>query len=69
MYIDIHGHSRRKNVFFYGCCSKDEDEEHMSKPKEFPYLMQKIDKNYKYDYCTFSMSRDKEGTARIQMYR
>jgi hypothetical protein len=20
MYIDIHGHSRKKNLFFYGCC-------------------------------------------------
>ncbi len=23
MYIDIHGHSRKKNVFFYGCCNKE----------------------------------------------
>lgn len=23
MYIDIHGHSRKKNVFFYGCKSED----------------------------------------------
>jgi murein tripeptide amidase MpaA len=23
MYIDIHGHSRKKNVFFYGCCEQD----------------------------------------------
>lgn len=22
MYIDMHGHSRKKNVFFYGCCEK-----------------------------------------------
>ena len=22
MYIDLHGHSRQKNVFFYGCCPK-----------------------------------------------
>ena len=20
MFIDMHGHSRKKNVFFYGCC-------------------------------------------------
>lgn len=26
MYIDIHGHSRKKNVFFYGC--SDNSEEH-----------------------------------------
>lgn len=23
MYIDLHGHSRQKNIFFYGCCPKD----------------------------------------------
>ena len=22
MYIDMHGHSRKKNVFFYGCAEK-----------------------------------------------
>jgi len=21
MYIDIHGHSRKKSAFFYGCCA------------------------------------------------
>lgn len=25
MYIDMHGHSRKKNVFFYGCAEKGSD--------------------------------------------
>lgn len=25
MYIDMHGHSRKKNVFFYGCSKNIED--------------------------------------------
>lgn len=32
MFIDMHGHSRKKNVFFYGCCQNDSDEIN-SKPK------------------------------------
>jgi len=25
MYIDIHGHSRKKSAFFYGCCPSTKD--------------------------------------------
>ena len=31
--------------------------------------MSKLNTNFKYDYCTFNMSKDKEGTARIQMFK
>jgi len=43
MYIDIHGHSRKKSAFFYGCCPANKDsflsesygleDDSMSKPK------------------------------------
>lgn len=80
MYIDIHGHSRKKSAFFYGCCAakdsflgesygQDDDNNNMTKAKEFPFLMSKLNQNFKYDYCTFNMSKDKEGTARIQMFK
>lgn len=40
MYIDIHGHSRKKNVFFYGCSDNSEEySERNSKIRQFPYLM------------------------------
>lgn len=79
MYIDIHGHSRKKSAFFYGCCAGKEsslgdshgqdDDNSMTKAKEFPFLISKLNQNFKYDYCTFNMSKDKEGTARIQMFK
>ena len=38
LYCDLHGHSRRKNVFMYGNCSNDEQEA----SRIFPFLMSKI---------------------------
>jgi murein tripeptide amidase MpaA len=46
MYIDMHGHSRKKNVFFYGCCEKGDTVN--VKPRAFPYLMSKIYEAFKY---------------------
>ena len=66
MYIDLHGHSRKKNVFFYGCASS----ENHSKSKEFPYLMEQIyGTAFRYDSCSFAIQKDKEGTARIAMWK
>ena len=68
MYVDIHGHSRKKSAFFYGCCPakdmgdsypQDDDSSNMTKAKEFPFLMSKLNHNFKYDYCTFNLSKDK----------
>ena len=68
MFIDMHGHSRRKNVFFYGC-SKKENGISDPKPKMFPYLMEQLFGAYKFDYCSFAIQKDKEGTARITMWK
>jgi hypothetical protein len=67
MFIDMHGHSRKKNVFFYGCCEKTSPPN--TKPKEFPLLMEKISDSFKYENCCFSMQKDKEGTARITVWK
>jgi hypothetical protein len=31
--------------------------------------MEKLNSNYKYEYCTFAVQKDKEGTARIAMWK
>ena len=31
--------------------------------------MSKLNSNFKYEYCTFNISKDKEGTARIAMWK
>ena len=67
MYIDMHGHSRKKNVFFYGCVEKGSNANH--RPRQFPYLMQKIFDAFKYENCCFAVQKDKEGTARITVWK
>lgn len=71
MFIDLHGHSRQKNVFFYGCCPKgqlDSEGKPNTKPREFPFLMSKLHAPFRYDYCSYAVQKDKEGTARVCMW-
>jgi len=66
LYCDLHGHSRRKNVFFYGNTQFDNSE----RSRVFPFLMSTLaHPNYSYDYSRFDMSRSKEQTARIAVWR
>ena len=57
MFIDMHGHSRKKNVFFYGCCQEGQDIRKNFEPKAFPYLMSRIYEAYNYDDCSFAIKQ------------
>jgi hypothetical protein len=66
LYCDLHGHSRRKNIFMYGNSELDNPE----KSRVFPFLMSKLAQpNFSYDYSRFTMCRSKEQTARIAVWR
>jgi hypothetical protein len=66
LYCDLHGHSRRKNVFFYGNSLSENPEA----TRVFPFLMSKLAQpNFSYDYSKFAVCRTKEHTARIAMWR
>jgi len=65
MYIDIHGHSRKKNVFFYGCSPQGSN----NNAKFFPLLMERIHDAYSFEKCSFTVQKSKEGTARISMWK
>ena len=69
MFIDLHGHSRKKNAFFYGCSQGTQDAEDCTKAKAFPYLMSKIHNAFNYQDCSFNIQRDKEGTARVTLFK
>lgn len=64
--IDMHGHSRNKNVFFYGCQDNMLQPEAVS-TREFPFIMSKIHEAFKFENCCFAMQKSKEGTQRIAM--
>lgn len=57
LYCDLHGHSRRKNVFIYG----NNHEDNPKAPRIFPFLMSKLAQpHFSYDYSKFSYCRSKE---------
>ena len=67
LYIDLHGHSRKKNVFMYGNSNVNPFDQANS--RLFPYILSKLCDFFSFDFCRFSMHRYKESTARIAMYR
>ncbi|PAA63465.1 hypothetical protein BOX15_Mlig033678g1 [Macrostomum lignano] len=70
LYCDLHGHSRRQNVFIYGCEDRDarEDRDRLLE-RVFPAMLSKNSpEKFCYEYCKFKMQKSKEGTGRIVMY-
>ncbi|XP_073957928.1 cytosolic carboxypeptidase 1-like isoform X1 [Choristoneura fumiferana] len=76
VYCDYHGHSRKKNVFFYGCagaeswCSSDRlvpDEP--VKYLMLPALMHRISPAFALGSCSFRVERERESTARVTVWR
>jgi len=66
LYADLHGHSRRKNIFMYGNVLEDNP----ASTRIFPFLMSKIAQpHFSYDYSRFNYSRLKEQTGRIAVWR
>lgn len=65
LYCDLHGHSRRKNIFMYGNNIKETP--HAT--RVFPYIMSKLCDFFSFEQSRFSMSKYKESTARISMYK
>ena len=63
-YCDLHGHSKKKDVFAYGNNGENTFEYHL-----FPYLLSKINKYFSYAQSRFSISKAKASTARIAMWR
>lgn len=76
MFIDLHAHSKKKNVFAYGCHD-------MSNPystRQFPFLLSKLSKHdFLFQQCKFTKLSElkeqvsqkkttKDGTARIFLY-
>ena len=67
LYCDFHGHSRKSNVFMYGCSnSKSTD---VLKEKIFPNLMGKNCEIFSFPDSCFAIQKSKESTARVVMWR
>ncbi|KAJ1432979.1 hypothetical protein B484DRAFT_360217 [Ochromonadaceae sp. CCMP2298] len=65
MYIDLHGHSRKYNVFMYGC---DDKKRPRPQVRAFPkfFSMHNVGKKYvSFADCSFTVKKGRESTARV----
>lgn len=62
--VDMHGHSRKKNIFMYGNTGRTRIRE-----KVFPRLLDKISDIFSFSDCNWTMQKAKEGTFRMAIYR
>jgi cytosolic carboxypeptidase protein 2/3 len=67
MYLDFHGHSRKKNTFFYGP-AYGISEPNYYKCRILPKLIEKIDSNFRFHSCSFTIDEEKKQTARAVMF-
>ncbi|KAK0145742.1 Cytosolic carboxypeptidase 2 [Merluccius polli] len=69
LYCDFHGHSRKNNVFMYGCDDRDNASLQLHE-RVFPLMMSKNAKDkFSFRSCKFRVQKSKEGTGRIVMWR
>ncbi|XP_075983971.1 cytosolic carboxypeptidase 1-like [Anticarsia gemmatalis] len=76
VYCDYHGHSRKKNVFFYGCAAAESwcsnDRMVPDEPVKYlmlPALMHRISPAFALGSCSFRVERERESTARVTVWR
>ncbi|XP_077142794.1 cytosolic carboxypeptidase 2 isoform X3 [Ranitomeya variabilis] len=69
LYCDFHGHSRKSNVFMYGCNNKGFPESKLHE-RVFPLMLSKnAPDKFFFKGCKFKVQKSKEGTGRIVMWR
>ncbi|KOB64660.1 Uncharacterized protein OBRU01_23841 [Operophtera brumata] len=68
MYIDLHAHSRKHNIFIYGCESRKHSDQRLQE-QVFPLMLHKnaADK-FSFENCKFRIQRSKEGTGRVVVW-
>ncbi|GAB6027774.1 Cytosolic carboxypeptidase 1, variant 2 [Chamberlinius hualienensis] len=74
VYCDYHGHSRRKNIFVYGCNSKlswfPEDRLNDDNQSEIlPKLLYQLAPAFSLSNCCFTVEQNRETTARVTLWR
>ncbi|CAK7307682.1 Cytosolic carboxypeptidase 2 [Vulpes lagopus] len=68
LYCDFHGHSRKNNIFLYGC--KNNDRKYWLHERVFPLMLSKnAPDKFSFQSCNFKVQKCKEGTGRVVMWR
>ncbi len=71
VFCDMHGHSRKRNVFMYGCLTPQTEINHHKYNnliKMIPYMFGQRSKFFQFNDCKFANEKEKESTARIVMF-
>ncbi|XP_023013150.2 nna1 carboxypeptidase isoform X2 [Leptinotarsa decemlineata] len=68
LYCDLHAHSRKHNIFIYGCENRRGAERRLQE-QVFPLMLHKntADK-FSFESCKFRIQKAKEGTGRVVMW-
>jgi len=67
IFCDMHGHSRKKNVFMYGC--EQRSSEFRLHERILPRLLWENALVFAYEDCSFSVTKSKDTTARVVVAR
>jgi hypothetical protein len=67
-YIDMHGHSLKKNVFAYGPSAPLHSEAYL-KMRVLPKLLSEETEMFRYHSCKFLNQKSKETAARIVLHK
>ncbi|XP_058162192.1 cytosolic carboxypeptidase 2 isoform X6 [Dasypus novemcinctus] len=68
LYCDFHGHSRKNNIFLYGC--NNNDRKYWLHERVFPLMLSKnAPDKFAFHSCNFKVQKCKEGTGRVVMWR
>ncbi|XP_071100297.1 cytosolic carboxypeptidase 2-like isoform X3 [Haliotis cracherodii] len=68
VYCDLHGHSRKQNVFIYGCENRHNPGRRL-RERIFPCMLSKnAPDKFSFNCCKFKVQKSKEGTGRIVMW-
>jgi hypothetical protein len=71
LFTDIHGHSRKFNIFMYACCFPEAslDSRNNATIKVFPAILNDRVTAFKLKDCRFALEKEKEATARVVMFK
>ena len=67
LFVDLHGHSRKHNIFCYGCEPKGGSMESRLATYLFPRLLWRNSQAQAFSFsdCTFKIQRSKASTGRV----
>jgi hypothetical protein len=71
IFTDIHGHSRKFNIFTYACCFNENTIEARNNQliKVFPAILNDRLQPFSFKDCRFANEKEKEATARMVMFK